>query len=173
MTVSELVAEIAKRLNDEDNIMYSASIIKSYLFPAMSVVFSSDMVTESDYFGLVKNNVLLSSSYAFGFSIKKILSVKGNTGTVRYIPKTREQIDEIAGSDFLLPEDGEAFYYLIGSTIRFIGGDDDTEKTVYYVEYPQVLSDSVDLLTKYSPTFIELAVRETINTIIKELDVRT
>lgn len=174
MTVSELVAQIAKRLNDENNIMYSADIIKSYLFPAMSVVFLSEGLTLADYPGLISTQIVSSNSYTFTVPIRRIISVKGSSNSIRYIPKTVEDIDALTGSDFLDPEEGERFYYVVGNVFSLYGNPaSDTDVSVRVLSYPTVLGDSVELSNYYSSSFIELAVRETINTIIKELDVRT
>lgn len=174
MIVSELVAEIAKRLNDEDNIMYSADIIKSYLFPAMSVIFLTEGLTLADYPGLISTELVSSNSYTFTAPIRRIISVKGSSNSVRYIPKTVEDIDALTGSDFLEPEDGERFYYVVGNVFYLYGNaGGDIDVSVRSLSYPTILGDAIELGNYYSTTFIELSVRETINTIIKELDVRT
>lgn len=175
MIVSELVAQIAKRLNDENNIMYSKEIIKSYLFPAMSVVFLTEGLTLSDYPGLILEEIVTDNfSYTFTSPVKRIISVIGYSNTNRYIYKTVEEMDALVGSDFLDPEEGERFYYLVGNKLSVYGasGSDESFKFKALL-YPTILGDAIELGNYYSTTFIELSVRETINTILKELDVRT
>lgn len=176
MTVAELTTEISKRLGDPDNLMYAGSLIKDYLFKAMSIVFVSDAVSESDYFGL---SAVKEASEGFVVSIdepiKKIQSIKGSTGFVRYIYKDPSQIDALAGQPHLDPQTGERFYFIRGSEIRFYGATGgDTSVLVYYIPYPaKSYDDSIELSTIFSPSFIELSVRETIKQITIELDVRT
>lgn len=173
MIVSELVAQIAKRLNDENNIMYSKEIIKSYLFPAMSVVFLTEGLTLSDYPGLILEEEVEGAYYTFTSPVKRIISVKGSSNTNRYIYKTVEEMDALVGSDFLDPEEGERFYYLVGNKLSVYGAPgSDTSFRFKALLYPTVLDDDTEIGNYYSPTFIELSVRETINTIIKEIDAR-
>lgn len=175
MTVVELVTEISKRLGDPDSLMYASAFIKDYLFKAMSVVFVSDAISESDYFGLSAFKEITDDFIAIDEPIKKIQSVKGDTGTVRYIYKDPSQIDALVGQPHLEPQTGERFYFIRGNTIRLYGGaGGDTSVTVYYIPYPaKSYTDSTELSTLFSPSFIELSVRETIKQITIELDVRT
>lgn len=175
MTVAELTVEISRRLGDPDNLMYSSSLIKNYLFKAMGIVFVSDAVSESDYFGLFNFKETTGAFAIMDEPIKKIQSVKGNTGTVRYIYKDPSQIDALTGQPHLEPQTGERFYFIIGNMIRFYGdAGGDTAVTVYYIPYPaKSYPDSAELSTIFSSSFIELSVRETIKQITIELDVRT
>lgn len=175
MTVSSLVTEISKRLNDENNIMFSTSLIKSYLFKSISIVFLSDLVGEDDYFGLFTSTSSEASNIDIGEAVKKVLYLKDSRNYARYIRKTIGQIEALTGIDYLEPQTGERFYYIVGNTVKLYGSvPSDTSVTVYYIKYPEdSYADAFDLSTIFSNSFIELATRDTINTIIKEIDVRS
>lgn len=169
MTILQVMTEISKRINDSYKITYTDSLIKTYLLKAMSIVFLSEKVTESDYFGLMATESVNSSKF-FNYPIKQVIAVTGSTGNVLYIPKTPQEIAGLAGQKHLQPFKGQVFYSMFGNGIRFFReGEMDVPVKVDLVKYP---FDTEDNLTKfYSDYFVELSIRETIRQIITEIGV--
>lgn len=169
MTILQVMTEISKRINDAYKITYTDSLIKTYLLKSMNIVFSSERVTESDYFGLMVTESV-NSNKVFSYPVKQVIAVTGSTGDVLYIPKTPQEIASIAGQKHLQPFKGQVFYSVFGNGIRFFReGEIDVPVSVDLVKYP---FDTEDDLTKfYSDYFVELSIRETIKQIITEIGV--
>lgn len=168
MTINEVSTEISKRINERYKIVYTDSLIKTYLIKAMGVVFKSDaIIPAEDCFGLI-NTVNVSGDYDFEMPIRSIDAVFGSSGDIVYYPKTMAQIASIIGQPHLQPREGEIFYYMVGSKIVFYKPHN-IDPNINVVVTRSPFETENDLSEYYSDFFVELCIREAIRTIITEV----